>query len=85
MEMPDNIKDAVVAAENRGFWTSTAASTPRASCRAVFNNASGNSVQGASTITQQYVKILYLTQELWAEHAQGQGSDPVAEGPAAGV
>ena len=27
------------------------------------NNASGGSTQGASTITQQYVKILYLTQE----------------------
>ena len=31
--------------------------------RAAFSNAQGNATQGASTITQQYVKILYLTQE----------------------
>ena len=61
-EMPQDIKDAVVAAENRTFWTDNGID-PKGILRAVFNNAPGNAQQGASTITQQYVKILYLTQE----------------------
>ncbi len=61
-QMPDSIKDAVVAAENRTFWSDQGID-PRGILRAAFSNASGNSTQGASTITQQYVKILYLTQE----------------------
>ena len=60
--MPETIKDAVVAAENRTFWTDNGID-PKGIIRAVFNNASGNDRQGASTITQQYVKILYLTTE----------------------
>ena len=60
--MPQSIKDAVVAAENRTFWTDQGID-PRGILRAAFSNASGNDTQGASTITQQYVKILYLTQE----------------------
>ena len=46
-----------------------------------FSNARGNATQGASTITQQYVKILYLTQERTLD-PQGQGSDPLAEAAA---
>ena len=61
-EMPQNVKDAVVAAENRSFWTDRGLD-PKGILRAAFSNAQGNSQQGASTITQQYVKILYLTQE----------------------
>ncbi|WP_201931843.1 transglycosylase domain-containing protein [Nocardioides donggukensis] len=61
-EMPDSIKDAVVAAEDRSFWTNKGID-PRGILRAAFSNASGQAQQGASTITQQYVKILYLTQE----------------------
>ncbi len=61
-EMPQNIQDAVVAAEDRTFWTNSGID-PKGILRAVFNNAKGGSTQGASTITQQYVKILYLTQE----------------------
>ena len=60
--MPDTVKDAVVAAENRTFWTDRGID-PKGIIRAAFNNAQGGSTQGASTITQQYVKILYLTQE----------------------
>ena len=52
----------MVAAENRSFWTDKGID-PKGIVRAFFNNASGNAQQGASTITQQYVKILYLTQE----------------------
>ncbi len=61
-EMPQSIQDAVVAAENRTFWTDKGID-PKGILRAAFSNASGNSTQGASTITQQYVKILYLSQE----------------------
>ena len=61
-QMPQSIKDGVVAAENRTFWTDQGID-PRGILRAAFNNASGNDTQGASTITQQYVKILYLTQD----------------------
>src|SRR6478735_9571634 len=61
-DMPENLQNAVVAAENRGFWSDKGVD-PKGIVRAAFSNASGNSKQGASTITQQYVKILYLTQE----------------------
>ena len=61
-DMPENLQNAVVAAENRGFWSDKGVD-PKGILRAAFSNASGNSTQGASTITQQYVKILYLNQE----------------------
>lgn len=61
-QMPDCIKQGVVAAENRTFWTDKGID-PKGIVRAAFSNVQGNSTQGASTITQQYVKILYLTQE----------------------
>ncbi|WP_435747323.1 transglycosylase domain-containing protein [Nocardioides sp. SYSU DS0663] len=61
-KMPQTMKDAVVAAENDSFWTDSGID-PKGIVRAAFNNAQGNDRQGASTITQQYVKILYLTQE----------------------
>ena len=61
-EMPQTLQDAVVAAENQTFWTDKGID-PKGILRAAFSNAQGNATQGASTITQQYVKILYLTQE----------------------
>ncbi len=61
-QMPETMKDAVVAAENQSFYTDEGID-PKGILRAAFSNASGNATQGASTITQQYVKILYLTQE----------------------
>ena len=61
-DMPDELKNAVVAAEDRTFWTNHGID-PKGIVRAAFNDASGGATQGASTITQQYVKILYLTQE----------------------
>jgi membrane peptidoglycan carboxypeptidase len=61
-EMPDTVKNAVVAAEDRSFWTNPGIDI-KGVLRAAFSNASGNNTQGASTITQQYVKILYLTSE----------------------
>ncbi len=61
-EISEDLQNAVVAAENRSFYTDNGID-PKGILRAAFSNASGNSQQGASTITQQYVKILYLTQE----------------------
>ena len=61
-DMPQQLKDAVVAAEDRTFWTNSGID-PKGIVRAAFNDARGGATQGASTITQQYVKILYLTQE----------------------
>jgi membrane peptidoglycan carboxypeptidase len=61
-EIPQKLQDAVIAAENQSFWTDKGID-PKGILRAAFSNARGNSTQGASTITQQYVKILYLSQE----------------------
>ncbi|HEY0904662.1 MAG TPA: transglycosylase domain-containing protein [Marmoricola sp.] len=61
-DIPQVMQDAVVAAEDRTFWTNKGID-PKGILRAAFSNAKGGSTQGASTITQQYVKILYLTQQ----------------------
>lgn len=61
-KMPSDIRNAVVAAEDRTFWTNHGID-PKGIVRAAFSDARGNATQGASTITQQYVKILYLNQE----------------------
>lgn len=56
------MKDAVVAAEDRTFWTNRGIS-PRGMTRAVWAILRGGDVQGGSTITQQYIKLRYLTSE----------------------
>jgi membrane peptidoglycan carboxypeptidase len=61
-DVPKVMQDAVVAAEDRSFWTNKGID-PKGIIRAAFSNAKGGATQGASTITQQYVKILYLTQQ----------------------
>ena len=61
-DVPQHVQDAVIAAEDRSFETNQGID-PRGILRAAFSNARGNSKQGASTITQQYVKVLYLSQE----------------------
>lgn len=62
-KMSDNVKNAVVAAEDRTFWRNQGIDV-RGIVRAARDNAaSGEITGGASTITQQYVKILYLSQE----------------------
>ena len=60
--MPKQLQNAVIAAEDRTFYTNHGID-PKGIIRAAFNDARGGATQGASTITQQYVKILYLTQE----------------------
>ena len=62
-DMPQSIKDAVVAAENRTFWTDKGIS-PTGIARAVYGILRGKSaLGGGSTITQEYIKILYLTSD----------------------
>jgi membrane peptidoglycan carboxypeptidase len=56
------MQNAAIAAEDRTFYTNKGID-PKGILRAAFSNAQGNATQGASTITQQYVKILYLSQE----------------------
>lgn len=61
-QMPQSIKDAVVAAENRDFWTDKGVSITGL-LRSAWVILNGGELQGGSTITQQYVKIFYLTSE----------------------
>jgi membrane peptidoglycan carboxypeptidase len=61
-QIPKHVQDAVIAAEDRTFWTNPGIS-PQGMVRAAWNIARGEQLQGGSTITQQYVKVMYLTQE----------------------
>ncbi len=61
-DIPQSMQNAAIAAEDRTFYTNSGID-PKGIVRAAFSNAKGNQTQGASTITQQYVKILYLSQE----------------------
>jgi len=61
-DMGQYTANAVIAAEDRSFYSNSGIDI-KGILRAAFSNAKGNSTQGASTITQQYVKVLYLTQE----------------------
>ncbi|MBD0860740.1 penicillin-binding protein [Gordonia sp. zg691] len=55
-EIPETMKQAIVAAEDREFWTNNGFS-PRGLSRAVIGQITGNQTAGGgSTITQQYVK-----------------------------
>lgn len=61
-DMPQSIKDAVVAAEDRTFWTNQGIDL-KGMTRAFFGIVRNQEVTGGSTITQQYIKIRYLTSE----------------------
>ena len=54
-EIPENVKDAVVASEDSSFYENRGVS-PRGIVRALINNLRGGAQQGGSTITQQYVE-----------------------------
>ena len=69
-DVPEVVQDAIIAAEDRTFETNQGID-PKGIIRAAFNNASGGDTQGASTITQQYVKVLYLSQDrTWSRKAK---------------
>ncbi len=61
-DVPVDVQHAVLAAEDRGFYDHGGVS-PVGIFRAVWNNVTGGSTQGGSTITQQYAKNAFLTQE----------------------
>jgi len=61
-DVPEHVRHAVLAAEDRSFYDNQGISVTGIA-RAAWNNLRGDSLQGASTITQQYVKNYYLTQE----------------------
>jgi membrane peptidoglycan carboxypeptidase len=50
------VKQAIVAAEDRTFWSNSGVSLSSV-LRAGLNNVTGGDLQGGSTITQQYVRI----------------------------
>ncbi|HVE74696.1 MAG TPA: transglycosylase domain-containing protein, partial [Mycobacteriales bacterium] len=61
--VPDGAQKAVLAAEDRGFYSSSGLS-PKGITRALFANVrSGGVEQGGSTIEQQYAKNAFLTQD----------------------
>jgi len=61
-QVPLTMQHAVLSAEDREFYDEGGFS-PKGVARAVWNNLSGGSLQGGSTITQQYAKNAFLTQE----------------------
>ncbi|NEU12454.1 PBP1A family penicillin-binding protein [Methylobacterium sp. BTF04] len=62
-DMPPHLAQAVVAIEDRRFYSHWGVD-PRGLMRAMWRNAVGGGVrEGGSTITQQYVRLTSLTQE----------------------
>jgi membrane peptidoglycan carboxypeptidase len=59
-DIPRNLKQAVVAVEDRRFYSHSGVDD-RAVLRAIWANLTGGGyVEGASTLTQQYVRLMYL-------------------------
>ncbi|MCL1841976.1 MAG: penicillin-binding protein, partial [Propionibacteriaceae bacterium] len=61
-EIPDDVKNCVLAAEDRTFYTNPGISIP-GMIRASLRVAAGGDLQSGSTLTQQYIKVLYLSDE----------------------
>jgi membrane peptidoglycan carboxypeptidase len=62
-DVPQVLKDAVIASEDRKFWSHRGIDPEGLFRAALANYREGDVVQGGSTITQQYVKERYLTAE----------------------
>lgn len=61
--IPKHVQQAVIAAEDRDFYTNSGIS-PSGIARSVWQAVRGSDIQGGgSTITQQYVKNYFLTQD----------------------
>ncbi|MFF8635785.1 transglycosylase domain-containing protein [Streptomyces pilosus] len=60
--VPKDVQRTFVAAENKTFYKDSGVDI-KGTARGVFNTLSGKGAQGGSTITQQYVKNYYLSQE----------------------
>ncbi|MFG2127876.1 transglycosylase domain-containing protein [Streptomyces sp. NPDC048751] len=61
-EIPKPVQRTFVAAENKSFYHDSGVDL-KGTARGLLNTLSGKGAQGGSTITQQYVKNYYLTQE----------------------
>ncbi|PRY38555.1 membrane peptidoglycan carboxypeptidase [Geodermatophilus tzadiensis] len=61
-QVSEPAREAVLAAENRNFYSDPGISFTGI-VRAAWNNLTGGSTQGGSTITQQYVKNAFLTSD----------------------
>ncbi|MEV6400767.1 transglycosylase domain-containing protein [Streptomyces sp. NPDC051907] len=60
--VPVNVRNAFVAAENKDFYSDSGVSLS-GTARGIASTLTGGGKQGGSTITQQYVKNYYLSQE----------------------
>jgi penicillin-binding protein 1A len=60
--IPENVRQAFVAAENKDFYSDSGVSLS-GTARGIVSTVTGQGKQGGSTITQQYVKNYYLSQE----------------------
>lgn len=61
-DVPEDVRSAVLAAENASFYSDPGISLKGIS-RALLRTVGTGSTQGGSTITQQYVKNVYLNQD----------------------
>ncbi|MFI8518532.1 transglycosylase domain-containing protein [Streptomyces sp. NPDC085481] len=61
-KVPQDVQRAFVAAENKTFYKDNGVDI-KGTLRAAWNTVSGKGKQGGSTITQQYVKNYYLSQD----------------------
>ncbi|MFC8565845.1 transglycosylase domain-containing protein [Streptomyces sp. NPDC057245] len=61
-KIPKDVQRSFVASENKTFYSDTGVDL-KGTARGVLNTLSGKGAQGGSTITQQYVKNYYLSQE----------------------
>jgi membrane peptidoglycan carboxypeptidase len=61
-KVPKGVQHTFVAAENKTFYKDSGIDL-KGTARGLFNTVMGRGAQGGSTITQQYVKNYYLSQE----------------------
>ncbi|WP_406397845.1 penicillin-binding protein [Streptomyces sp. NBC_00879] len=61
-KVPEDVQHAFVAAENKDFYSDSGVSLS-GTARGILSTVTGKGKQGGSTITQQYVKNYYLSQE----------------------
>lgn len=61
-QIPEAMQNAVISAENKSFYSDSGVD-PMGIARALVNMARGGETQGGSTITQQFVKNTYLSQD----------------------
>ncbi|WP_078607061.1 transglycosylase domain-containing protein [Streptomyces flavidovirens] len=61
-KIPKDVQTAFVAAENQNFYKDSGVDF-KGTARGLLNTVTGKGKQGGSTITQQYVKNYYLTQD----------------------